>query len=217
MTLGRITSSQQDMVFVKVRPEDDTFSQTHNGAVKANYYVVSSVGERFTTTRWFGRIKIKIGNVNTGGRVRAIIYDSPSKIKTYCEIETELPAGGSVVHLAFDPLPPGDYYLEIVKVSGSVGISVVSDSTIHKAYKEESPTADWDMECKVMHVTDNEEERAIAVVGDAVDAGVTTVSNGSSLGSVMVGVVERNISREGDALGNGGEILTGCWFAELRD
>ncbi len=217
MTLGRITSSQQDIVYVKVRPEDDTFIEMHNGTVKANYYILSSVGERFTAARWFGRIKIKIGSVVGGGRVRAIIYDSPSKTKTYYEIESELPAGGIVVHFAFDPLPPGDYYLEIVKVSGSVGISVVTNSTIHKAYKEGSPTTDWDLECKVMHVTDNEEERAIAVVGDAVDAGVTTISNGSSLGSVMVGVVERNISREGDALDNGGEVLTGCWFTELGD
>ncbi len=217
MAVGKITSSQQDIVYVMVRPEDDTFIETHDGAVKANFYIPNSVGEVFTASRWFGRIKIKIGNVNASARVRAVLYDSPSRIKTYYEIESDLPAGGSVIHFTFDPLPPGDYYLEIVKVSGSVGISVVTDSTVHKGYKEGTPTADWDLECKIMNVTDNEEERAVAVVGDTVDAGVATVSSGSSLGSVMVGTIERNISREGDALDNGGNIMTGCWFAELED
>lgn len=217
MATGKITSSQQDIVYIKVRPEDGTFTEMHNGAVKANYYVANSVGERFTTTHWFGRIKIKIGNVVDSGRVRAVLYDSPSKTKTYYEIEYSLPAGGSVFHFAFDPLPPGDYYLEIVKVSGWVGISVVTDSTIRKAYKEGGLTTEWDIESKIMYVADAEEEHAIAVVGDPVDAGVTTISSGSSLGSVMVGVVERNISREGDALANGGKILTGSWFLEVED
>jgi hypothetical protein len=41
MTIGKITASQQDIVYLKVRPEDDTFLETHDGAVKANYYVAS--------------------------------------------------------------------------------------------------------------------------------------------------------------------------------
>ncbi len=218
MTLGRITSSQQDIVYVKVRPEDDTFFETHNGAAKANYYVVGSVGERFTAARWFGRIKIKVGNVLEAGKVRMTLHDSPAKAKTYYENEVELTMSGSIVlHMAFDPLPAGDYYWELVRLSGSIGISVVTDSTLHKAYKEGLPTSEWDIESKIMFVTDVEEERAVAVVGDEVDSGVTAVSSGSQLGRVMVGVVEKNISREGDALANGGEILTGSWFVEMED
>jgi hypothetical protein len=218
MTIGKITASQQDIVYVKVRPEDDTFLETHNGAVKANYYVASSVGERFTAARWFGRIKIKIGNVNEAGKVRMTLHDSPAKAKTYYENEFELPVSGFVVlHMAFDPLIAGDYYWELVKLSGSIGISVVTDSTLHKAYTDGNPTAAFDIESKIMYVSDEETERPVAVVGDTIDSGVTTISGGSRLGKIMVGTVEKNISRAGDSLANGGQVLQGCWFVELED
>jgi len=68
-----------------------------------------------------------------------------------------------------------------------------------------------------MYVTDEEVERPVAVVGDPVDSGITTISGGSELGKIMVGTVEKNISRAGDSLANGGQILTGCWFFELED
>lgn len=216
MTIGKITASQQDIVFVKVRPEDDTFLETHDGALKANYYVASSVGERFTAVRWFGRIKIKIGNVNEAGKVRMTLHDSPSKAKTYYENEFELPVSGFVVlHMAFDPLIAGDYYWELVRLSGSIGISVVTDSTLHNAFFDGNPTTAFDIESKIMYVSDEEAERPVAVVGDTIDSGVTTVSGGSELGKIMVGSVEKNISRDGDSLANGGQILTGCWFLEL--
>src|SRR5665811_2395624 len=174
MTIGKITASQQDIVFVKVRPEDDTFLETHNGAVKANYYVASSVGELFTAVHWFGRIKIKIGNVNEASKVRMTLHDSPVKAKTYYENKFELTmSGGVVLHMAFDPLIAGDYYWELTRVSGSIGISVVTDSTLHNAYKEGAATNQWDIESKIMYVSDEEEERTIAVVGDDVDNGVT--------------------------------------------
>ena len=218
MTIGKITASQQDIVFVKVRPEDDTFLETHNGAVKANYYVASSIGERFTAVHWFGRIKIKIGNVNEAGKVRLTLNDSPAKAKTYYENEFELPVSGFVVlHMAFDPLIAGDYYWELTRVSGSIGISVVTDSTLHKAYTDGNPTTAFDIESKIMYVSDEETERPVAVVGDTIDSGVTTISGGSELGKIMVGTVEKNISRAGDSLTNYGQILTGCWFFELED
>jgi hypothetical protein len=217
MAIGKITASQQDMVYVKVRPEDDTFLETHDGAVKANYYVASSAGERFTATRWFGRIKIKIGNVLEAGKVRMALYDSPAKAKIYYETEFELSVSGFVVlHMAFDPLIAGDYYWELVRLSGSIGISVVTDSTLLKAYTDGTPTTAFDIESKIMYVTDAEEERPVAVVGDPVDSGATIISGGSELGKVMVGTVEKNISREGDSLANGGRILQGCWFVELE-
>ncbi len=64
MVIGEITSSQQDIMFVQVRVKDATFIETHNGTARANYYINNSIGQKFTTTRWIGRIKIKIGNVN---------------------------------------------------------------------------------------------------------------------------------------------------------
>src|SRR5665811_1342102 len=216
MMIGKISSSQQDIVFVKVRPEDDTFLETHNGAVKANYYVASSVGERFTAVHWFGRIKIKIGNVNEASKVRMTLHDSPVKAKTYYENKFELTmSGGVVLHMAFDPLIAGDYYWELTRVSGSIGISVVTDSTLHKAYTDGNPTAAFDIESKIMYVSDEEAERPVAVVGDTIDSGITTINGGSELGKIMVGTVEKNISRDGDSLANGGQILTGCWFLEL--
>lgn len=214
MTIGKITSSQQDTVFVKVRPEDGTFMETHNGSSQSNYYMIDSVGEQFSSARWFGRIKVKIGNAVEGSRVRINLYDTPEKALTYYETESDLPAGGSVVHVIFNPLPTGNYYLEIKKVSGSCGISVVTDSTLHNAYREGAATDQWDIESKIMYVSDAEEERAVAVVGDNVDNGVTVTGTGSDLNFIKEGSNEKAICREGDSLSNGGKILNGCWFVE---
>ncbi|MBU4223011.1 MAG: hypothetical protein KKD46_03415 [Euryarchaeota archaeon] len=216
MVIGEITSSQQDIMFVQVRVEDAAFMETHNGTVKANYYINNSIGQKFTSMRWMGRIKIKIGNVNESSRLRLSLWDSPAKTKLFFENEYQLNPGSVVLHLSFNPLPAGDYYWELERLSGSVGISVVTDSTLLKAYIDGTPTTDFDIESKIMYVTDAEEERPVAVVGDTIDSGVTTISGGSELGKVMVGTVEKNISREGDSLANGGQILQGCWFVELE-
>ena len=216
MVIGEITSSQQDIMFVQVRVEDAAFMETHNGTVKANYYINNSIGQKFTSMRWMGRIKIKIGNVNESSRLRLSLWDSPAKTKLFFENEYQLNPGSVVLHLSFNPLPAGDYYWELERLSGSVGISVVTDSTLLKAYIDGTPTTDFNIESKIMYVTDAEEERPVAVVGDTIDSGVTTISGGSELGKVMVGTVEKNISREGDSLANGGQILQGCWFVELE-
>jgi hypothetical protein len=68
-----------------------------------------------------------------------------------------------------------------------------------------------------MFVIDSPEERPVAQVGDEVDNGATTVQTGSPLGNIIRAGIERNISREGDALANGGTILTASWFVELGD
>ncbi|MFZ3169407.1 MAG: hypothetical protein WA130_17470 [Candidatus Methanoperedens sp.] len=214
MTIGKITSSQQDTVFVNVRPEDGMFMETHNGTARSNYYMIDSVGEQFSSAHWFGRIKVKIGNTVEGSRVRLNLYDTSAKTLTYYETESDLPAGGSVVHVIFNPLPAGNYYLEIKKVSGSCGISVVTDSTLHNGYKEGAATDQWDIESKIMFVSDVEEERAIAVVGDEVDNGVTATSTGSDFNFIKVGLNEKAICREGDIVSNGGKIINGCWFVE---
>lgn len=218
MTIGKITASSQDTVFVKVRAEDDSFIETHDGSTETTYNIIATVGQIFTTTRWSGRLKIKLGSVGEAGNLRVLICDSPAKTKIYYENGFKITTlGGQVLHMAYDPLPPGTYYFEIQVASGSFGVSVITDSTLHKSYKEGSPTTDWDIMAKVMYVTDAEEERAIAVIGDEVDSGVTTVSSGSQLGRVKVGLVEKNISREGDSLANGGSILTSSYFMEMED
>jgi hypothetical protein len=217
MVIGEITSSQQDIMFVQVRVEDTAFIETHNGTVKANYYISNSIGQKFSTARWMGRIKIKIVNVNEASRLRLSLWDSPAKTKLFFENEYQLNPGNAVLHLSFNPLPAGDYYWELERLSGSVGVSVVSDSTLHNAYTDGNPTAAFDIESKIMYVTDEETERLVAVFGDPVDSGITTINGGSELGKIMVGTVEKNISRAGDSLANGGHILTGCWFFEMED
>ena len=217
MVIGEITSSQQDIMFVQVRVEDAAFIETHNGTVNANYYISNSIGQRFAVTRWIGRIKIKIGNVNESSRLRLSLWDSPTKTKLFFENEYQLNPGSAVLHLSFNPLPAGDYYWELQRLSGSVGVSVVSDSTLHNAYTDGNPTTAFDVESKIMYVTDEETERPLAVFGDPVDSGITTINGGSELGKIMVGTVEKNISRQGDPLANGGQVLQGCWFVELED
>lgn len=217
MVIGEITSSQQDIMFVQVRVEDATFMETHNGTVKANYYINNSLGQKLTAEHWIGRIKIKIGNINESSRLRLSLWDSPAKTKLYFENEYQLSLGSAVLHLSFNPLPAGDYYWELERLSGSVGVSVISDSTLHNAYTNGNPTAAFDVESKIMYVTDAEEERPVAVIGDTVDSGITTINGGSQLGKIMVEAVEKNISRKGDSLANGGQILTGCWFFEMDD
>jgi hypothetical protein len=217
MVIGEITSSQQDIMFVQVRVEDAAFIETHNGTVKANYYINNSIGQKFSTARWMGRIKIKIGNINEASRLRLSLWDSPVKTKLFFENEYQLSPSNAVLHLSFNPLPAGDYYWELERLSGSAGVSVVTNSTLHKAYTDGNPTSAFDIESKIMYVSDAEVERPVAVVGDPIDSDITTVSGGSQLGKVMVGAVEKNISREGDSLANGGQILTGCWFFEMED
>src|SRR5659263_361879 len=99
MTIGKITASHQDTVFVKVRPEGGTFMETHNGTARSNYYMIDSVGEQFSAAHWFGRIKVKIGNVVDSARERVNLYYTPSKTLTYYETESDLTAGGSVVYV----------------------------------------------------------------------------------------------------------------------
>ncbi len=212
-TLGKVTSSQQDIVFVKVRAEDDTFLETHNGTAKTNYYFTTSVGQAFTAAKWFDRIKVKVGDVSDAGMVWLKLYDSPTKATVLAKVKVFLPVGGSVIHMFFEAKPPASYYWELTKLGGSIGVSVVTDSTIHTAYKEGSITTDWDTESKVMCVGD-EIESPIAIEGDSVDSGVTSTLSGSKKGFVDTGA-EKPIVRVGDRLANGGTILTGCNFMEI--
>lgn len=216
--IGKITSSNQDTVMVKVRPETGDSFETHNGTVFTNYQLIDKAGQAFHTDGWITRLKIKLGATPENSEATVTIYDSAQKIKAFCQGDFMITAGGSqVLHLAFDPLPPGAYYWELRVSKGSIAVSVCTDSTLGGAYKEGASTTDWDIESKLMLATDEPVERAVAFVGDEIDGGVTTIRNGSSLGRLQTGVVEANISREDDALVNGGKILTGSWYVEAED
>ncbi len=217
MTIGKITKSNQDIVFIKVRPEDDTFMETHNGSSSSYMKINQSIGQIFTSLRWIGRIKVKV-LISSAGTARLIIYDSPSKNRTIYENEFFFTVlGFQVIHVAFDPLPPGSYYFALINGSfvGAIHVSLMTDSTIHGAYIDGIPAA-MDVESKIMFVTDEPEERPAAQVGDEVDNGITTVATGSQIGNIIKADIEHNISREGDTLANGGNILTASWFVEME-
>lgn len=220
MTIGKITSSNQDIVMVTVRPETGSFFETQDGTVFANYNVINSAGQLFHTNTWITRLKIKLSSTPENSKAEVTLYDSPEKTKTLYQGSFMIYPGESsfqVLHLAFDPLPPGDYYWELSRTSGVIGISVCTNSTHGGAYLEGENTPGLDFESKLMLASGEQVERAVAVVGDEVDAGITTVKDGSSLMQLHTGVDVLNISREGDMLENGGKILTGSWFVELED
>lgn len=216
--IGKITASNQDVVMVKVRPETGESFETHNGTAFQNYNVIDRVGQEFHTDSWITRLKIKLSATPEDSEATITIYDSVQKVKAFCQGDFMIDTGGvQVLHLAFDPLPSGDYYWELLLTSGAIGVSVCTNSTLGGAYREGAGTTDWDLESKLMLATDEPVERAVAFVGDEVDNGVTNIKDGSSLGQLQTGIVETNISREEDALVNGGKILTGSWYVEAED
>jgi len=216
--IGKITSSNQDTVVVKVRPETGGSFETHNGTVFTNYQLIDKAGQAVHTDSWVTRLKIKLGTTPENSEATVIIYDSAQKFKTFCRGDFMITAGGvQILHLAFDPLPPGDYYWELRVSKGSIAVSVCTDSTLGGAYKEGASTTEWDIESKLMLATDEPVERAVAIVGDEIDGGVTTIRDGSSLGAFKTGATDTQVSREQDALVNGGKILTGSWYTFMED
>lgn len=216
MTVGKITSSQQDLVYVKVRPENGTFLETRIGGSETVLSISDSAGQEFTAEHYFGRIKIAVKDAGNKSLI-AKLYDSHLKENKLHETIFKNVGQDGVLHWAFDPLPAGTYYWEVEAWAGVSGFElyVFSGSTLGTAYMDGSLLPGKDFKSKVMYCEDIEVERAVAVVGDSVDSDVATVSSGTSFGSVMVGTVEKNISRELDDLGNGGQILTGSWFLEM--
>ncbi|WP_319507888.1 hypothetical protein [uncultured Methanolobus sp.] len=216
MTVGKITSSQQDLVYVKVRPENGTFLETRIGGSETVLSIADSAGQEFTAEHYFSRIKIAVKDAGNRSLI-ARLYDSHLKENKVHETIFKKVGQDCVLHWAFDPLPAGTYYWEIETWTGVSGFElyVFSGSTLGTAYMDDSLLSGKDFKSKVMYCEDVEVERAVAVVGDSVDSGVTTVSSGTPFGSVMIGTVEKNISRELDDMVNGGKILTGSWFFEI--
>jgi len=215
MTVGRITSSQQDYVMVQVRPEDGTFFETDTGSIEEEQVQVStSAGQEFTAPTWFGRIKMPAALVNASVGLK--IWDSPAKVIEYFSLKLNSLNDNQILHFAFDPLPPGNYYFEIIKAAGSLGITKKKESTYPGAYLNGVEQTGYSWKLKIM-LTPVEVSRPIAIVGDQVDDGITTIKEGSNLAAVQVGEVIGNIARAGDALQNGGVIRTGAWYLQTQE
>lgn len=217
MSIGKITSSQQDLVYVKVRPETGVELETRIGGSEIVEDVTTTAGQEFTAAHYFGRIKIAVKDSGTSTLV-ARLYDSHEKNTKYHETVFKDVGQDKVLHWAFDPMPAGSYYWELEVWSGSslFRLYAFTGSTYDGGYENGSPISK-DFKSKIVYCEDTEVEKPVAVVGDEVDSGVTTVATGSPLGAIQVGTVEKNIARELDELANGGKILNGSWFLEVDD
>ena len=218
MTIGKITNSQQDLVYVKVRPETGVELETRAGGTQTDISSEGTMGQEFTAEHYFGRIKIAVKSTGTSSLV-ARLYDSHLKQVKHHETVFREVGQDKVLHWAFDPLPPGTYYWELEVWAGAslFKLYAYTGSSLGGGYKDGSSLSGVDFKSKIVYCEDTEVERPVAVVGDAIDSGVTTVKTGSPLGQIMVGTVEKNIARELDELANGGKILTGSWFMEVDD
>lgn len=218
MTVGKITSSQQDLVYVKVRPETGVELETRTGGTQTDISSEGTLGQEFVAAHYFGRIKIAVKSTGTSSLV-ARLYDSHLKqVKHHETVFMEI-GQDKVLHWAFDPLPPGTYYWELEVWSGASLFKLYgyTGSTFGGCYKDDVLQSSVSIKSKVVYCEDTEVERPVAVVGDTIDTGATTVKTGSPLGQIMVGTVEKNIARELDELNNGGKIMTGSWFMEVDD
>lgn len=212
MTIGKITSTQQDLVYVEARVEDDTFTETNNGGFDTEFTYIGICKQEFSVDRWFGRIKSVILNAqNTDIVLR--LYDSNGEMIQDKFVKNV--GKDQVIHFIFDPLPPGEYTFEIDTLGnkvtvGSFGFSSYGGFSINNFIEY-----NHSLKLKIMHYTTELQQKAVAVVGDEVDNGSTSVSNGIEFGKIMTGNVEYNINRAGDMLENGGHVLTGCWYAQI--
>lgn len=218
MAIGKITSSQQDLVYVKVRPETGVELETRTDGTQTDISSEGTMGQEFTAEHYFGRIKIAVKSTGTSSLV-ARLYDSHLKQAKHHETVFREVGQDKVLHWAFDPLPPGTYYWELEVWSGASLFKLYgyTGSTYGGGYRDGALLSGTDFKSKIVYCEDSEVERAVAVVGDSVDSGMTTVKTGSPLGQIMVGTVEKNIARELDELNNGGRIMTGSWFFEVDD
>lgn len=218
MTLGKITSSQNDLAFVKVRPETGVELETVTGGTLGTTEA-SVVGQAFTAAHWFGRIKIPISSAGDKNLI-ARLYDSPSKNTKYIETIFKEVGEDEVLHWIFDPQAAGSYYWELeVWNSNDPNFRVFfyNGSTFGGYYNDDVLQSNKSLRSKIVYCEDSEVERALAMTGDTVDSGVTTVKTGSPLTQINTGTVVGNISREADELNNGGKILNGSWFMEVDD
>jgi hypothetical protein len=212
MTVGKITSSQQDVVFISVRPEDGGFLETIEGGNPSSITTMKC-GQVFEAEHWFGRIKIMFGE-GSSTAMRLALYDGINKDTKYFGCQLDVVGVDKVLHISFDPLPPGPYYWEVHSMN-DMTVAISDGSTFGGAYDNEVLLVGKSFKSKVMYCTDSEVLRPVAVVGDPIDGGVTTVSSGSSIAAVEVSGIVKDIVREGDPLSNGGKVFGGSFLGGL--
>ncbi|MDY0385643.1 MAG: hypothetical protein RBT65_00655 [Methanolobus sp.] len=218
MSVGKITSSQQDLAYVKTRPETGEILETKTGGTQTWDETTANYGQAFTAEHYFGRIKIAVKDA--GGKPLIVtLWDSAAKNVKYHETIFPEVDQDQVLHWVFDPVPAGSYYweIEVWRGNSTFRLYLFDGSTFGGAYEDGGTLPGKSFMSKICYCEDTEVERPVAVVGDTVDSGETTVKSGSPLGKIMVGTVEKNISREADGLNNGGRILNGAWFVEVDD
>lgn len=213
MTIGKITSSIQDLVYVEVRPETGEYQETREGGSLSSVAIGGTFGAAFTAAHYFDRVIIAIADAaNNDLAVR--LYDGPEKANKIHEAAFINSGEGSAMHLIFDPLPPGNYYWEINTGGKIIRPYVYTGSTYQTSYYNGYQDPTKDLRSKIMYCTDELQQVPVAIEGDPVDDGVTTVAAGSTCIAINTGYVEKNVATELDALANGGRILTGAWYIE---
>lgn len=213
MTVGKITGSGQGILYVQVRPETGEFLETRIGGILAGQFLSLPYGTLFTAEHWFDRLIIALDD--GGGRDLPVrIYDSPDKTNLIQETLFTKVGPSRALHMIFEPLPPGEYYWELDPGGQITVAQVCIGSTYEGTYVNGNLMTGYDLRSKIMYCTDELQERAVAVTGDPIDNGVTTIKETSSLAAIQVGTVEKNIAKELDELHNGGQILTGSWYVE---
>jgi len=212
MTEGTITSSTQGFVKAEVQLEDGTYLETFVGGTPASTPINESVGQAFTATKAFSRIKVVIAN-GGGNKLGFAVYDGPAKTNLLHNVPIAGAGVSSVAHVVFDAMPAGSYYWEIVVLSGSgtTYISCMAGSSIKTAYTDGTLDTSIDFKSKIMYSA-AAVIAPLAIEGDVVDSGITTVAATDNIFAVQVGEVVGNLACVGDALNNGGIIISGAWF-----
>lgn len=213
MTVGKITGSGQGILYVLVRPETGEYLETRTGGILSGQFLSKPYGARFTAEHWFDRLIIALND--GGGRDLPVrIYDSPDKTNLIQETLFIKVGSSRALHMIFEPLPAGEYYWELDPGNQVTVAQVYIASTYKGTYVDGNLMTGYDLRSKIMYCSDELVERAVAVTGDPIDNGVTTIKETSNLAAVQVGTVEKNVAKELDELNNGGRILTGSWYVE---
>jgi hypothetical protein len=213
MTIGKITSSNQDIAFVYTRPETSVELETVDGGTEAGY-AGSKLGQEFTAASSFSRIKMVFGD-SEGTPFRVSLYNGTAKETKF--VGLLMPDGmveDTVLHWMFDPLPAGDYYWE-VEAESDIELSCSVGSAYEGAYDDGVLIVGKSFRSKICYCEETEVLRAIAIDGDEVDSGVTTINGASSVGCVNTGSSIIAMAKEGDALANGGHVISGSHIGGL--
>ena len=211
MPIGKITDVDQDIVFVEVRTETGASHETYLGGNPGSLLIptIGTVGEEFTAAHYFDRVKIELP---PGNSLILRLYDDHYKGIMYHESNIPYRSAYVIVHFAFDPMPAGDYYWELMDFgAGSSYCTYYTGSANDKAFRNNTPIS-GDFKSKIMYVSDDIQLKPVAVEGDKVET-THDITSGSDVMKLQTGIIVDNIARAGDTVDTTKKILTGCWYA----